>query len=139
MHIFIKQFYESEMAQGMKGDWVVDEVEMAGFIGINEEDYNATVEQFGGDEIEVHLGQLIRNGEPVKEIWRDIPMNYEMDEITVPSNYLWVLGDNRNNSLDSHLWGLLPEKKVIGTAGWRYWPINRFGPIRFPTPKTFGT
>ena len=61
-----KQFFESEMAQGMKGDWVVDEVEMAGFIGINEEDYNATVEQFGGDEIEVqrrlrsHFGQYTK-------------------------------------------------------------------------------
>jgi len=61
-----KQFFESEMAQGVQGDWVVDETEMAGFIGINEEDYNATVEQFGGDEAEVqrrlrsHFGQYTK-------------------------------------------------------------------------------
>ena len=61
-----KQFFESEMAQGTRGDWVVDEVEMAGFIGINEEDYNATVQQFGGDEAEVqrrlrsHFGQYTK-------------------------------------------------------------------------------
>ncbi len=87
-----------------------------------------------GDKIEVHMGQLIRNGEKVKESWRLLPINYEMDPITIPNHSLWVLGDNRNNSLDSHLWGLLPEEKVIGTAIWRYWPINKFGPIRFPTP-----
>ncbi len=92
------------------------------------------VEGIAGDQIEVHMGQLIRNGEPIDESWRVLPINYEMDAITIPDNALWVLGDNRNNSLDSHLWGLLPEKNVIGTAVWRYWPINKFGPIRFPTP-----
>jgi len=93
------------------------------------------VEGLPGDKIEVHMGQLIRNGQQVKESWREYPMNYEMDPITIPNHSLWVLGDNRNNSLDSHLWGLLPEKNVIGTAIWRYWPINKFGPIRFPTPS----
>jgi len=87
-----------------------------------------------GDKVEVHKGQLIRNGESIKESWRELPINYEMDEVTVPNHSLWVLGDNRNNSLDSHLWGVLPEENVIGTAIWRYWPINKFGPIRFPTP-----
>ncbi len=86
-----------------------------------------------GDKIEVKEGHLIRNGYPIKESWVEIPMNYEMAEITIPENYLWVLGDNRNNSLDSHLWGILPEKNIIGTAIWRYWPIRKFGPIRFPT------
>ena len=88
-----------------------------------------------GDKLEVQKGKLIRNGKEIKESWLRGPMNYEMKEVTIPKHYLWVLGDNRNNSLDSHLWGYLPEEKVIGTAIWRYWPINKFGPIRFPTPK----
>lgn len=87
-----------------------------------------------GDKIKVQKGKLYRNGQELKEkSWLQLPMNYEMDEITIPNHYLWVLGDNRNNSLDSHLWGYLPEENVIGTAIWRYWPINKFGPIRFPT------
>ncbi len=86
-----------------------------------------------GDQIEVHMGQLIRNGTPVSESWRKQPMKYEMSKITIPKDSLWVLGDNRNNSLDSHLWGALPEKNVLGRAIWRYWPLKRFGPIRFPT------
>ncbi len=88
-----------------------------------------------GDQIEIHDGQLFRNGQLVKEPWRIEEMQYEMDAVSVPSNQLWVLGDNRNNSLDSHLWGALPEEKLIGTAIWRYWPLNEFGPIRFPTPS----
>ena len=44
----------------------------------------------------------------------------------------WFLGDNRNASLDSHLWGQLNEADVVGTARWRYWPLADFGPIKAP-------
>jgi len=86
-----------------------------------------------GDQLEVRDGLLIRNGEPVPEPWLDEPITYAMAPVTVPDHQLWVMGDNRNASLDSHLWGPLPEANVIGTAIWRYWPLNRFGPIRFCT------
>ena len=88
-----------------------------------------------GDHLEVRDGTLRRNGTPIVESWLDEPIDYTMDRVTVPDNQLWVMGDNRNASLDSHLWGPLPEKNVIGTAVWRYWPLNRFGPIRFSTPN----
>ena len=85
-----------------------------------------------GDEIAVRDGQLWRNGEPVQEPWRREPIDYSFGPVTVPAGSLLVLGDNRNASLDSHLWGPLPEQAVIGTAVLRYWPLNRIGPIRFP-------
>ena len=85
-----------------------------------------------GDTVEVRDGQLLRNGERVREPWRGDVMDYVMPPQIVPTGTLWVLGDNRNASLDSHLWGPLPQDRVIGTAVWRYWPLNRFGPIRFP-------
>ncbi len=85
-----------------------------------------------GDRLEVHEGELFRNGRLIVEPWIKEPINYEMNEFTVPENQLWVLGDNRNNSLDSHIWGPLPEKALIGTAIWRYWPLKSFGSIRFP-------
>ena len=91
-----------------------------------------------GDQIEVHNGNLYRNGDAIEEPWIEEPINYEMNSYLLSANELWVLGDNRNNSLDSHIWGPLPEENIIGTAIWRYWPIKKFGPIRFPTQKKIG-
>jgi signal peptidase I len=88
----------------------------------------------GGDQVEVRGGQLWRNGQPVQPDWAAAPMDYALDQFTVPAGQLLVLGDNRNASLDSHLWGPLPEAEVIGTAVLRYWPPQRFGPIRFSPP-----
>ena len=87
-----------------------------------------------GDQLEVKEGQLIRNGSTIHEPWIADRMDYAMAPVEVPQGELWVMGDNRNASLDSHLWGPLPEEDVIGTAIWRYWPLSRFGPIRFSRP-----
>jgi signal peptidase I len=84
-----------------------------------------------GDRIAVREGRLWRNGQVVQPDWRAEPMNYDLPELIVPPGELLVLGDNRNASLDSHLWGTLPEEQLIGTAVLRYWPLSRFGPIRF--------
>ncbi|MCP9790578.1 signal peptidase I [Vulcanococcus limneticus Candia 3F8] len=84
-----------------------------------------------GDVVEVRDGQLIRNGTPVAEPWLSEAMDYSLPPLTVPEDGLMVLGDNRNASLDSHLWGPLPSREVIGTAVFRYWPLDRLGPIRF--------
>ena len=88
----------------------------------------------GGDRVEVREGRLWRNGEAVDPDWAQAPMGYGLAPLLVPAGHLMVLGDNRNASLDSHLWGPLPEKDVIGTAIWRYWPLQRFGPLRFSAP-----
>ncbi|MEY3751453.1 MAG: signal peptidase [Cyanobacteriota bacterium] len=85
-----------------------------------------------GDQLEVRDGQLLRNGQVVVEPWRRDPIDYRLGPLTVPEGSLLVLGDNRNASLDSHLWGPLPRQEVIGTAVFRYWPLNRLGLIRFP-------
>jgi signal peptidase I len=92
-----------------------------------------------GDRVEVREGRLWRNGEPLRSDWAREPMDYALAPLTVPAGHVLVLGDNRNASLDSHLWGPLPTEDLIGTAIWRYWPLNRFGPIRFspgPGPGT---
>lgn len=84
-----------------------------------------------GDQVEVRDGVLWRNGAPVPVDWSAEPMQYQLAPLTVPPDHLLVLGDNRNASLDSHLWGPLPQEAVIGTAVLRYWPLNHIGWLRF--------
>ncbi len=92
-----------------------------------------------GDTVEVKQGRLWRNGRPAVPDWAREPMTYDLAPFTVPAGDVLVLGDNRNASLDSHLWGPLPEGDLIGTAIWRYWPLARFGPIRFSSGDGAGT
>ena len=88
-----------------------------------------------GDKIEVKDGSLYLNDEIQNKFTTDKNINYSIGPIIVPKNSLWVMGDNRNNSMDSHVWGPLPYEKIIGKAILRYWPLNHFGPIYFPTAQ----
>ena len=86
-----------------------------------------------GDKIEVREGRLFINDLEQNKYPTDRNINYSIGPIIVPKQTLWVMGDNRNNSLDSHIWGALPYEKVIGRAIFRYWPLNHMGPIYFPS------
>jgi len=86
-----------------------------------------------GDKVEVKEGNLYLNDIAQNNYVSDRNINYSIGPYVVPQKSLWVMGDNRNNSMDSHIWGFLPYEKVIGKAIFRYWPLNNIGPIRFPS------
>ncbi len=49
------------------------------------------------------------------------PYGDKNEEIVVPAGHLFMMGDNRNNSADSHVWGFLDQKRVIGRAWLLFW------------------
>lgn len=80
-----------------------------------------------GDEVEVKMGKLYVNGDEQDEPFTAEDAQYEFGPIVVPSDSVLVLGDNRNHSLDGHIWGFLPKENVIGRAVFVYWPPWRVG------------
>lgn len=82
-----------------------------------------------GQTVQVHQGQVLVDGNPLTEPYLAEPPAYEWGPYLVPEGGLFVMGDNRNNSNDSHIWGFLPEGNVIGRAWLRFWPLDRWGRV----------
>ena len=65
------------------------------------------------------------NDRPLQESYTRQTPRYAMAPVRVgPGQYL-VLGDNRNNSKDSHFWGTLDGRRIVGRAEAIYWPASR--------------
>jgi len=87
-----------------------------------------------GDKVEVKGGRVFINDQALRENYIAEDPQYQYGPVTVPQDAYLVLGDNRNNSYDSHYWGFVPRDRIIGQAIVRFWPMNRLGEIT-PEPN----
>lgn len=70
-----------------------------------------------GDRVSVYGGRLYINGELMDEPYIAELMEYEVGEFVIPEGYCYILGDNRNHSTDSHVFGAVPNESIIGIYG----------------------
>jgi signal peptidase I len=89
-----------------------------------------------GDMLEVKDGQVFLNNQPLVEDYVAEAPTYQLQPVQVPEEQVFVMGDNRNNSNDSHIWGFLPQQNIIGRAVFRFWTLDRVGLIAMPSFKT---
>lgn len=81
-----------------------------------------------GEKVEIRDGRVWINGIALNEPYVSGPPAYSESLVLGEDEYL-VLGDNRNNSSDSHIWGILPRENIIGKSVFRYWPPEKLGII----------
>jgi signal peptidase I len=81
-----------------------------------------------GDTVSVHDGRLWVNGVVQDEPYiKEYPILGEFSEVTVDADCVWVMGDNRNDSSDSRVFGEVPQKNIVGVAFAIYWPPSHLG------------
>jgi len=87
----------------------------------------------GGDRVAVRGGRLVLNGRPQPEPYArtvgSSPLAELPREARVPAGHVFVMGDNRSASVDSRVYGPVPQSAVVGRVEVRYWPPSVAGPL----------
>src|SRR5438270_1442916 len=87
-----------------------------------------------GDRIRVEGGLVYVNGTALQESYvppenRDSNSWRDGEEQVVPDGKYFVLGDHRNQSSDSRMWGYVPRENIYGKAVFVYWPLDKMGRV----------
>lgn len=84
-----------------------------------------------GDVVEVRRGQVYVNDKLLDEpyISSEYRDTRSYSPVYVEPGHYYVLGDHRNQSNDSRMWGLVPERYIYGKAVFRYWPMSKMGSL----------
>jgi len=95
---------------------------------VEDEDLVKRIVAVGEDRISIHDGAVYRNGVAQEEPYLlEQDFRGEYAEIVVPEGKVFVMGDNRNNSGDSRMFGPISVDRLIGKAFAVYWPIRHWG------------
>lgn len=110
-------------------EWFVQD-----FLEIGKRSYIKRVIALPGEYVEIKDGKVYINGEILEEpylqpgIVTDI-IGAGFDNFTVPENYVFAMGDNRNHSTDCRAFGCIPLEEIESTVAIRIWPLSRWGEV----------
>ena len=101
---------------------------------IEKQSYIKRVIGLPGEELEIKDGDVYINGEKLEETYlkeglKTSLQNESLNHFTVPEGTIFVMGDNREYSIDSRTFGCVPLEKIEGKVILRFWPIGKFGNI----------
>jgi len=90
-------------------------------------DYIKRIIGLPGDTVEIKKGTVYVNGSPLDEPYIKNPPNYTLKEEKIDEDSYFVLGDNRDNSNDSHSGWVVPRQNIVGKAWLSIWPPDKWG------------
>ena len=99
----------------------------------NKTSYIKRVIGVAGDHIKIESGKVYLNGQELNEPYLRDGIKTEQKvftDIIVPDNCVFVMGDNRPQSMDSRSFGCIPLEKVESKVVIRFWPLNKFGKVK---------
>ena len=99
----------------------------------NKTSYIKRVIGVAGDHIKIESGKVYLNGQESNEPYLRDGIKTEQKvftDIIVPENCVFVMGDNRPQSMDSRSFGCIPLEKVESKVVIRFWPLNKFGKVK---------
>ena len=84
-----------------------------------------------GEHVEIKYGKVYINGEILDEpyLQDDVETTGNLDDFIVPEGTVFLMGDNRENSLDCRTFGCIPFEKIESKVWIRIWPLNLFGKV----------
>lgn len=100
---------------------------------LNKKSYIKRVIGVEGDRVQIKDGKVYVNGTELKEdyLQNDVTTKAVIyNDIIVPQGCIYVMGDNRDESMDSRTFGCIPLERVEGKVVLRYWPINVLGGVK---------
>ena len=120
---------------GMPGDHI--EIRQTGTADASEFHNIRIGKNADGSSVEVPIGTVYVNGEAITETYLPEPMivdgqQFPAVDVTVPEGSYYMLGDNRNNSLDARYWGeynMVSRDKMVAKVYFKYWPLTDMGSV----------
>jgi len=124
-------FYEGERVVATKLAYKLHEPERGDVIVFlppdgMDEDLIKRIIGLPGERVEVKDGVVYIENLPLDEPYIKNPPNYTYSVEIIPENEYWVLGDNRNNSNDSHTGWMVPREDIVGKAWLIIWPPDKW-------------